>query len=186
MLAHRWRLAILIHGLVVLLIITRSNTIHLYSWSVAPVALSIPIHLGVVILILAIDDFFPPGLVFEIPLYCFLDAIFKLGLRQPTQLLVDFRRIDGVMLIMAFTVGHINDEGFGFSEFVEDSLHHINVGSFVVATDVVDFTDPTVPNDEINRFTMVFHVEPITDVKTRAVDRQRLVTGTRPVPLRGL
>ena len=60
-------------------------------------------------LILTADDRFPPFSVVKIPLYRLFDAVLELRFRQPAQLIVDFRWIDGVAHIMPFAVADMRD-----------------------------------------------------------------------------
>ena len=72
--------------------------------------LSVPIHLLIIILILAINDILPPLLVLKIPFNGLFNAVRKLRLRQPAQLIMNLRRIDCVTHIMTFAVGYVRNQ----------------------------------------------------------------------------
>ena len=56
-----------------------------------------------------------------------------------------------------------------------NQLDDINVLHFIVAADVVDLTDAPLVDDQIYRLTMILHIQPIADIQSFTVDRQRFV-----------
>ena len=48
--------------------------------------------------------------MFQIPADCLHDTVGKQGLRIPSQLVLDLRRVNGIACIVAETVGHMGDE----------------------------------------------------------------------------
>ena len=113
--------------------------------------LAVVVHLLVVVLILTADDGLPPLTVIKVPLNSLLDAVLKLGLRQPAQLVVDFCRIDGIPHIMTLTVANMGDQAFRLAQLLADNLHNLNVLLFIVTTDVVDFTNTPLVDNQINQ-----------------------------------
>ena len=133
------------------------------------------VHALVIGLIVAADDAHPPVAVLEVPLDRLLDAVLELRLRLPAELRVDLRRVDGVTAVMALAVGDVLDEAFGLAELFEDSLDDVDVGTLIVAADVVDLADAALLQDQVNRMAVVLDVEPVADVLAIAVNRQLLV-----------
>ena len=72
--------------------------------------LTVAVHLFVVVHVLTADDRLPPGLVVEIPLDRLLDAVGKLGFRQPAEFGVNLGRVDGVAHVVTLAVGNEGDK----------------------------------------------------------------------------
>ena len=85
--------------------------------------LSIAVHFLVVVLILTADDGLPPLTIIEIPLDGLLDAVLKFSLRQPTQLVVDLGRIDGITHIMTLTITNVSNQVLRLAQFLANNLH---------------------------------------------------------------
>lgn len=81
--------------------------------------------------------------VIEIPLNGLLNAVLKLGLRQPAQLIVDFGQVNGITHIMTATITNMSDQAFRLAQLLADNLHDLNILLLVVTADVVDFTNTT-------------------------------------------
>ena len=88
---------------------------------------------------------------------------------------MDLCRIDSITHIMTFTVCYICDQAFRFSEGFADNLNDIDIFHFVVSAYIVDFANTSFVDDKVDCFTMVFYIEPVTHVKTFAVNRKRFV-----------
>ena len=142
--------------------------------------LSIPIHLLIIILILPGPDGLPPLLVIEIPVDRLLNAVLEHGLREPAQLAVDLGGIYGVALIMALAVCHVSDQALRLSEFLADELDDINVAHFIVSTDIVDFTDTSSAEDQIDRFAVILYIQPVSHIEAFSVYGERLIVTGRP------
>ena len=111
----------------------------------------------------------------KIPLNGLLNARFEGRLREPAQLIVDLRGIDGVAAVVAGAVFHVLDEGFWLAEGRENGLHHGEVVPFVVPADVVHFPFAALPDNEINSAAVVFRVEPVPHVRPVAIDGKGLI-----------
>ena len=125
--------------------------------------------------VLAGDDCLPPRLVVQIPLDRLLDAVGELGLRQPAELGVNLRRVDGVAHIVTLAVGDEGDQRLRLAERVADELHDIEVLHLVVTADVVDLALGALADDEVDGAAVILDIEPVAHVFTRAVDWERLV-----------
>ena len=111
----------------------------------------------------------------QIPLNRFLDAVGEFRFRQPAQFFMDFRRVDGVAAVMAFTVRDMMDEAFRFAQFFANQFDDVDIPHFIVAADVIDFADTAFLEDEVDGPAMVFDIEPVADIEAVPIDRQRLV-----------
>lgn len=129
----------------------------------------------------AVLNFLPPGFVVQVPLDGFAEAGFEGFLWRPAQLFFDFAGVDGVAMVVARAVGDEGDQvtvvgvlRYHFLEQVADGFYDFQVGLFVVATDIVGFTQITLLGHQNQGAGVVFHVEPVPDLLAVAVHRQRL------------
>ena len=88
---------------------------------------------------------------------------------------MDFRRVDGVAPVMAFTVRDMVDEAFRFAQFFANQFNDVDIPHFIVTADVIDFADTALLEDEVDGPAMVFDIEPVADIEAVPIDRQRLV-----------
>ena len=139
------------------------------------ILISIPVHLLIVVLVLTAYDSLPPLAVVEIPMNRLFYAVLKLCFREPTKLSMGFRRVDGIAHIVTFSVGDVCDEAFRLAELFTNQLHDVNIAHFVMPADVVDLSNAPVVNNQVNRLTVIFNIEPVAHVFTLAVDGQRFV-----------
>src|SRR5690606_7395469 len=99
----------------------------------------------IVVLITSIQDVFHPVFVFQIPVNCFADALFKLKRWLPSQLPFDFGGINGIPEIMTRTVlyksNQISGSSFGASRLlihlVTDYVDQVEIGPFIVAAYII-------------------------------------------------
>ena len=87
---------------------------------------------------------------FSIPLNSLLDAVLELGLRQPAQLVVDFSRIDGVTHIVTLTITNMCDQALRLAQFFADDLHDLDILLLVMAADIIDFTNATLVDNQVD------------------------------------
>ena len=85
------------------------------------------VHLLVVVLVLAGDDRRPPLVVVEVSRDRLFDAVGKLRLRQPAQLVVDLRRVDGVAHVVALAVSDVGRLNAFWVEVFEFFRHFIDL-----------------------------------------------------------
>jgi hypothetical protein len=78
---------------------------------------------------------------------------------------------------MAFAIRDISNEIFALSEFFDDEADYFNV-PISLWQPRIDLSVPTFYHNQVNRFTLIFHIKPITNVQTLAIYRQRLVIQT--------
>ena len=111
----------------------------------------------------------------QIPLDGQADTIFKHRLRQPAQLVVDLGRIDGIAHIVSFSVLHMLDQTLRLAKIFTDEFHDIDIFHLVVSADVVDFSDGSVAQDQINRLTVILDIQPVAHIESLSVYRKWLV-----------
>lgn len=121
------------------------------------------------------DDVFPPFLVIQVPLDSLLNTVLEHGFRQPAEFVVDLGWVDSVTLVVTLAVSNVFDQGVRLVQVVTDQLNDVDVVHFVVATDVVDFANRPLFQNEVDGLAVVFNVKPVADVLTFTVNRQRLV-----------
>lgn len=85
----------------------------------------------------------------------------QLCLRQPAQFFMNFRGINGIAAVVAFSVRYIGNKAFRFTQFFEDELDQIYVCHFIMAADVVEFTDFSFLKNQVDGAAVVFYVEPV-------------------------
>src|SRR5690554_49012 len=131
-------------------------------------------------LIAAILYALAPVEVVEVPLDGFADAGFESFFRGPAEFFLDFAGVYGVAHVVAGTIFYVGDQvpvaAFLRAELLEDvadGVHYFNVLFFVVAADVVGFAGFAFGDDFVEGAGVVFHVEPVANLVTFAVDRER-------------
>ena len=100
----------------------------------------------------------------QIPLDGLLDAVGKLGLRQPAKFVVDLGRIDSVTHIMALAVCYIGDKAFGLAKLLADQLYNINVSHFIVAAYIVNLADSSIVDDQVDSAAVILYIQPVADI----------------------
>lgn len=133
--------------------------------------------------IVAAQHVLPPLAVFQVPEHGLTDAAVEGLLRYPSQLSLDLGGIDRVSAVMARTIGHEGDQLFirtegriprpQLIEQLADGFDYFQIAFFVVAADVVRLTDYAARNHFEQRPSMIVHKQPVTDLRTVAIHRQR-------------
>src|SRR3954471_12521471 len=131
-----------------------------------------------------------PRAMLEVPLHGRFQAALKTVVRPPAEIATEPARIDGVAAIVSWTIG---DELFEieiarnptvphrriaarWAQFLErraDAIDNREVCLLVVGTDVVVLPRARRTQHEHDRRAMVLHVQPVADVATVPIDRQR-------------
>ena len=76
---------------------------------------------------------------------------------------------------MTLPVGDIGDQALGFPQGLADDLDDIDVAHLVMAANVVDLAHPALMDNQVNGFAVILHIQPVPDVFSLSIDRQRLV-----------
>lgn len=88
---------------------------------------------------------------------------------------MDLRRIDRIAHIVSLAVCNVGDEALRLAELTADQFDDIDVFHLVVPTDVVHLSLSPLLKDEVDRFAVILHIQPVADVLPRAVDGERLI-----------
>lgn len=121
----------------------------------------------------------------QIPCHGLPQTCLQIGLRLPTQFVLDAVGIECIRAVVACTVGDVLDEvavvadalrfvGGAFFEDLAQSVDEVDVAANVAAGDVVRLTDSAVLQDEPQGADVVFNVEPVAALAAIAVNRQAL------------
>ena len=113
--------------------------------------------------------------MFQIPRDGKLYAVVKARLRRPTELRGNFRRVNGVALVVTFAVGDELNQILTLAENAQNRLDDVQIRALIVPADVVDFADGAAPNNQVNRRAVILDVKPIANVYALAVDGQLFV-----------
>ena len=130
----------------------------------------------------------------EVPTHGFFNADLKCRFRIPAQIGFDFRGVDTIALIVAEAVFHEGNHAFidalhslfaaqelpiafvllhNAAHGLQNRLHDLNILALVMPADVVDAAIGRLVHHQINRLTMILHVQPVADVQALAIDGQR-------------
>lgn len=89
----------------------------------------------------------------------------KFRLRQPAQLIMNFRQGNCIPQVMAFPVCHLSDQAFTFPKFPNNKLHDINVPYLVVAAYIMNFANATFSHNQVNRLAVILRIQPVTNIQ---------------------
>ena len=124
-----------------------------------------------------------PGLVVEIPLDSFLDARFEGFGWFPAKFSLNLAGVDGVASVMTGAILDVGNLGFvgllvgAWAKLIKNGaqcVDNVEVGLFVPATNVIGFTKLAGFEDAADCAAMVLDVEPVADLLSVTIDRQRL------------
>ena len=76
---------------------------------------------------------------------------------------------------MPWSVGNIPDHGITLSKLTDNGPDDFEIGSLIMAANIIDVTNFAVMNNPVNSAAMIFDIEPVPDVFAFTVDRQLLI-----------
>lgn len=108
-------------------------------------------------------------------------AFFELEGWPPAKFGLQLGAVDGITGIVTETVRYIGNESQTMSfRMTKDTVHclyhhldQVNILPFVESTDIVCFSVLSFVENEVNGTGVVFHIKPVADILTFAVDRKR-------------
>ena len=117
----------------------------------------------------------------KVPSDGFFNAFLELEGGLPAEFILQLGRVDGISEIMSCTILDECDEreavAFWMAEDAVDRIDHdfdqVDVLPFVESADIVCLTVPAFVENEVNGTGVVFHIKPVADILTFAVDRKR-------------
>ena len=77
---------------------------------------------------------------------------------------------------MPLPVLNMLDQRVWLIQIVTDQLHNIDIGHFIMAADIVGLAITGLPDDEVDSLAVILDIEPVSDILTLAIYRQRLVS----------
>src|SRR6267154_3887820 len=111
-----------------------------------------------------------PLAIILIPFDGLADALFQRNFRLPTELRLDFCRVQSIAAIVTGTVGNIAKQGLWLASQMEQTLSHGKIFFHVRTADIVDLADSPSLKDCQNSAAIVFHVQPVALLLTVAID----------------
>jgi hypothetical protein len=129
----------------------------------------------VIAAILSGFDTLPPSAVFLVPAKEVRQVLLESVARHPPQGIPDFARIYGITPVVARAVWNISYEAFRAPEGAQDGPNYIQVRELATGADVVDLAGPAVQEDQFYGPAVVFHMDPVADVKAVPVNGERLI-----------
>ena len=144
--------------------------------------LSISVHIIIILLIVTRGHVVQPLLVVEIPADSLLDTLLKLQRGLPSELFLQLRRVDGIAQIVAGTVCNEGNEIHILTFLttqqtvngLDDHFDDVDVLPLVETTDIISVGNLTLMENEVDGTGMILDKQPVTDILTLAIDRQRL------------
>ena len=135
----------------------------------------IPIHLLIVPHVLSARAFLHPFHMILVPLDRQFNPVLKHCCRLPTQFAHRFTRIDSIPKVMSFPIRDISDQAFWFTKFRKNNLDNLNVGFLIVTAEIIYLTDSSFFQHGQDAVAVIFDIEPIPDIQTLTINRQRLI-----------
>ena len=111
---------------------------------------------------------FPPVLIVQIPVDRLTNAGVKIVFRLPAKLRLDLGRIDRISAVMTRTILDVADQAFRLVQRFQDGFDNLQVGPLIVSADVVNLTDASLVENQIDRLTMIGYVQPVANVRAVA------------------
>ena len=88
---------------------------------------------------------------------------------------MDLSGVNGITAVMSLVVAHIFNQFFALTQMLEDGFDYIDIGPFIMAANIIDFTNLALFQNQIDSSAVLFHKEPITDIEAVAIHRQLLI-----------
>ena len=77
---------------------------------------------------------------------------------------------------MARTILDVTDQAFRLVQRFQDGFDNLQVGPLIVSANIVNLTDASLVENQIDRLTMIGYVQPVADVRAVTVYRKLLLT----------
>ena len=76
---------------------------------------------------------------------------------------------------MSLAILYVLDQALRLAEIFTDEFYDINIFHLIVSTNVVDFSDGSVAQDQVNRLTVILDIQPVAHIESLSVYRKRLI-----------
>src|SRR5215469_11967086 len=126
-----------------------------------------------------------PAVVLQVPLDGFAQTRLKRFVRLPVELALDLAGVNRIARVVSGAIFHEGDQlavrhdRVMRTQLIEDradALHDFNIPPLAPPADIVGCARPPFGKHHANGFTVIFYVEPVTDVQPVAINRQWLST----------
>ena len=104
-----------------------------------------------------------------------LDTVCKFGFWQPAQFVVDLGWINSITHVMTLAVCYVCDQALWFSKFFADDLNDVDVFHFVVSAYIVNLTNTSFVDDQVDSAAVILNIQPVTNILTFSINRKWLV-----------
>jgi hypothetical protein len=111
-----------------------------------------------------------PTLVIDVPSNRLLESLLEIVYRSPAKVALHPRRIDCIAHIMSCPVLHKFNAILWPPKLLEDRGYYLEVGAFAPPPDIIDLACDTGAQNAIYRGTMVFHMDPVTNIQASSID----------------
>ena len=65
---------------------------------------------------------------------------------------------------MTLTVANMGDQALRLAQFLTDDFHDLDVLLFIMTANIVNFTNTTLVDNQINGLAVVFDIQPVTNI----------------------
>lgn len=76
---------------------------------------------------------------------------------------------------MSRTILYKLDQGFRLVECLKDGLYNLEIGSLIMAADIVNLSDSALPDNKVDCLAVIRYIQPVADIRTVSVNRKLLV-----------
>lgn len=123
----------------------------------------------------AFGKFCYPGLVFHVPVKGLFDALVKVHRRLPAQFAFNLPRVHGIPAVVGLAVFNKGNQILILAQKLQNVPSDLQIRVFVVPANIEHIAVFVARNNQIDRRTMIQHVQPVAHIQTIAIHRQRLV-----------
>ena len=135
----------------------------------------VSIHFLIVILVITINNIFPPFFIVKIPLYSLFNTLIKWCFWKPAKPVVYFGRVYCISPVMPGPVCYMCYKVFTFAKCFNNCLYNFHISLFIMPAYIINFTSCTLTYYKVYCNTVVFYIEPVTHIFACPVYRYRPV-----------
>src|SRR5262249_20508763 len=123
----------------------------------------------------ALEEWFPPGWIIDVPLDGLVEAFFETVERLPLQFALREGRIDRVTAIMTKAIPPESNQAVRFAKSIENHSNKVQIHHLAVATKIIDGFGFTLEKRSDNAGAMIVDMDPVAHVHPVAINWERLV-----------
>ena len=76
---------------------------------------------------------------------------------------------------MTLTVCYVCDQALWFSKLFADDLNDVDIFHFVVSAYIVNLTNTSFVDDQVDGAAVILNIQPVTNILTFSINRKRFV-----------